>query len=297
MTGLEHDARAMPVDQFQRARQYVDTSFGRIAYVAAGTGPVALFLHGWPLSGYQWRYQLGSLADLRRVIAVDSLGLGHTEMAPGQPLGMANQAGMAAAFLDALGIDAVDLVGNDSGGGAVQVLAAHHPERIRTLTLTNCEVHDYDEDNPASVRLRKAVESGALAKLLAQGGTDPAAARRAIAVAYEHPERLPDEVIRAYFESMSGNAERVAQAIGYLRATTNKETIAIADQLRALHRPVQVLWGTADTFFPLTWAHWLRDNLPQVEVSEVEGGRVFWPEEHPAVLNRALRAFWTRHQP
>ena len=39
-------------------------------------------------------------------------------------------------------IDQVDLVGNDSGGGIAQIFAALHPSRVRSLTLTDCDVHD-----------------------------------------------------------------------------------------------------------------------------------------------------------
>ncbi len=49
---------------------------------------------------------------------------------------------MIAGFLDRLGISQVDLVGNDSGASISQVFAARYPSRLRSLTLTNCEVHD-----------------------------------------------------------------------------------------------------------------------------------------------------------
>jgi hypothetical protein len=34
--------------------------------------------------------------------------------------------------------------------------------------------------------------------------------------------------------------------------------------------------------------------LGVVEVLEIDGAPVFWPEEQPAVLDRKLRALWTR---
>ena len=40
------------------------------------------------------------------------------------------------------GIVQVDLVGNDSGGGIAQIFAAMHPQRVRSLTLTDCDTHD-----------------------------------------------------------------------------------------------------------------------------------------------------------
>ncbi len=41
-----------------------------------------------------------------------------------------------------LGLGQVDVVANDTGGAVAQVFAARYPHRIRTLTLTNCDVHD-----------------------------------------------------------------------------------------------------------------------------------------------------------
>jgi len=49
---------------------------------------------------------------------------------------------MLAEVLDALGLEKVDLVANDSGGAIAQIFAAHHPERLTSLVLTNCDVHD-----------------------------------------------------------------------------------------------------------------------------------------------------------
>ena len=51
---------------------------------------------------------------------------------------MTANARMLAEFLDALHIDQVDLVGNDSAGGICQIF----PHRVRSITLTNCDTHD-----------------------------------------------------------------------------------------------------------------------------------------------------------
>src|SRR5260370_42333013 len=52
---------------------------------------------------------------------------------------------MLAMLLDALSIDSVDLVANDSGGLVAQLCLAKYPQRARTLLLTNCDV---DENSP-----------------------------------------------------------------------------------------------------------------------------------------------------
>ena len=121
---------------------FVATPYGNIACREIGSGPVAVFLHGLPLSGREWREVMPPLAGLRRCIAIDQLGLGETEPVEDADLSYAGQADMLAACLDRLGVEQVDLVGNDTGGGIAQLFLARHGARLRSLTLTNCEVHD-----------------------------------------------------------------------------------------------------------------------------------------------------------
>src|SRR5262245_42784319 len=113
----------------------VKTASGTIAYVEQGQGPVALFVHGVLLNGHLWRHQLASLSDIRRCIALDLLAHGDTEIAATQDVSATANARMLGEFLDALQVDQVDLVGNDSGGGIAQIFAAHQPQRVRSLTL------------------------------------------------------------------------------------------------------------------------------------------------------------------
>ena len=103
------------VYEFHRMRKFADLPMGRIAYIERGAGPVALFLHGFPLNGYQWRGALERLSPFRRCIAADFMGLGYTEAPEPADLSLPAQADMLAALLAHLKIDQVDLVANDSG--------------------------------------------------------------------------------------------------------------------------------------------------------------------------------------
>ncbi len=63
--------------------------------------------------------------------------------------------------------------------------------------------------------------------------------------------------------------------------------------LRRLEAPTLVVWGTGDIFFPVKWAYWLRETIPGCrKVIEIEGARLFFPEERPDVLSDALREHW-----
>src|SRR5438132_14310491 len=111
----------------------VTTPSGTIAYAEQGQGSVALFVHGVVLNGHLWRHQLAALSDVRRCIAPDLLAHGDTEIAKEQDVSVTANARMLRELLDALHVDQVDLVGNDSGGGIAQIFAAHNPQRRRSL--------------------------------------------------------------------------------------------------------------------------------------------------------------------
>src|ERR1700735_2928597 len=128
-----------PMMEMERAKTVVHnvkTPSGQISYAEAGSGPIALFVHGVLLNNHLWRHQMTGLSDIRRCIAVDLLAHGDTEITPDQDVSVTTNAHTLREFLDALSIDQVDLVGNGSGGGISQIFAALNPQRVRSLTPT-----------------------------------------------------------------------------------------------------------------------------------------------------------------
>ena len=132
----------MDIATFHASRRFAEVKSGRIAYFEKGQGPVALFVHGVPLNGYHWRHVIDRVQNRRRCIAIDLMGLGYTEIGPSQDVSFTSQANMIAEVMDSLGIERVDLIGNDSGGAIAQIFAANYPKRLTSLVLTNCDVHD-----------------------------------------------------------------------------------------------------------------------------------------------------------
>jgi len=61
-------------------------------------------------------------------------------------------------------------------------------------------------------------------------------------------------------------------------------------QLRELRAPTLIVWGTDDVYFPVKWAHWLAETIPGAKPPvELEGARIFFPEERADEFNRLLR--------
>jgi len=280
----------MDAATFFAARRTVRTSSGMIGYVERGTGPVALFVHGVLLNGYLWRHQLEALSDVRRCIAVDLLAHGHTDAADGQDVSVTANAHMLAQFLDALGIDHVDLVGNDSGGGICQIFAALYPQRLRSFTLTNCDAHDNWPPEAFAPFVAMVAEGGLPGTIGAMVG-DKSVYRAALAPAYERPQDVSDATIDTYLQPFARDARRLKQLEAFVNAFDCRHTLAIEDGLRTLQVPTLIAWGTDDIYFPVEWSYWLQKAIPgTTRRVEFEGARIFFPEERPDDFNRELRA-------
>jgi pimeloyl-ACP methyl ester carboxylesterase len=295
VAGAARAAVAIDAAAFQASRRFVDTRFGRIAYVERGKGPAAVFIHGYPLNGFQWRGALERLAGKRRCIALDSMGLGYSEIPEGQDLTPAAQARMIAAVLDALAIPAADLVANDSGGAIAQIFALRYPDRVRSLLLTNCDV-PFD-DTPA---LKPAID-GARAGTFADRFLLPQLADKAMArsarglggLAYTNPANLTDEAIDCYLKPLVATPLRKAQLHGYTLGLDPNPLIGMEADMGRSQVPLRVVWGMGDGFFKTSDADWLDHAYPRSRgVRRVEGAKLFFPEEMPDLIAEEAARLW-----
>jgi pimeloyl-ACP methyl ester carboxylesterase len=274
--------------------RYIATPSGRIAYAEQGDGPVALFVHGVLVNSHLWRHQLAALSDTRRCIAVDLLGHGATEAVAGQDLSSAAQAVMLVELLDALGIETIDLLGNDGGGAIAQLFAVAHPDRVRSLVLTNCDAHD-NWPPQAFQGFVDMCAAGGLPNTLAAMAQDKAIYRSpdALGPCYEDPGQVGDDTIDAYLQPYLTNPDRLRDLARFVAAFDNSQTTAIEGQLRALQTPTLVVWGDGDVYFDRKWGRWLKDTIPGARrLVELKGARLFFPEERPGEFNREVRAHW-----
>ena len=292
MSHSQTDSRSI----FSSPVRTVTTASGTITYAEAGSGPapVAVFVHGVFLHHGLWAAQLAALSDVRRCLAPDLLAHGGSALATagGEPLDLRTQARMIIDFLDALGVYQADLVGNDTGGAICQLAAVMAPDRFRSLTLTNCDVHD-NWPPPPFMPIVDLARQGVMATVLPALAGDVSQVRSGVGGSFEHPEAVPDEVLLSFFAPFT-DQDRAAAVQAYVAGMDSAVTVAIRDDLAKLTVPAQMVWGTGDEFFALSWAQWLADTIPGAQrIVEVDGAKLFFPMERPDELNRPLRELWT----
>jgi pimeloyl-ACP methyl ester carboxylesterase len=293
----------MQLTELEDHRHTIATRSGEISYIDVDpatperTGPVALFVHGVATNAYLWRNVIGALSGqrpgTRRCIALDLPLHGRSPVTAGQDLSVAALAEGLEDFCDVLGLTGIDLVANDTGGAVAQVFAARHPERLATLTFTNCDTAGNlpPEDFKPTVELARA---GNLAPTAVALFADlDAAAKVAFGNGYEHLDRVDPAVIRSYLEPCFGSLERAREFERLLAAMDDADLEAVTPRLRELTVPTLIVWGTGDAFFDVSWAYRLRDTIPgTTQVVTVEGARLFFPDERAMDLVPHLEQHW-----
>jgi haloalkane dehalogenase len=287
-----------PIDEpaFHAMRRFAELPAGRIAYVERGSGRAALFLHGFPLNGFQWRGALERLSAHRRCIAPDFMGLGYSEIPDGQSVAPGAQAEMLAALLDQLSIAAVDLVGNDSGGEVAQLFVARYPKRVRTLLLTNCEVATDCPPKSFQPVLALSRAGTFVDRVLAPMVADKSAARSPTGIgrlAYVDPTNPTDEAVDCYFAPLVGSPRRKHQCEEYAVALGENPLAPVTRALQRSGVPVRIVWGSGDTVFSQANPDWLDRTFPRSRgVRRVENARAFFPEEMPEIIAAEARRLW-----
>ena len=285
----------MTIIELEAHRHTITTPHGPVSCIDVGSGPVALFVHGLGTNALLWRHVIRAFADDRRCVAIDLPLHGRTPAAAGQDFSLSALAEVVEGVCETAGLRSVDLVAHDTGGAVAQVFAARHSRRLRSLCLTNCETHD-NVPPEAFKPTADLAASGALAAGAEALLADPEAARALVfGSGYEDVTHLDLELLRSFLDPVLGTPERARQFERFILSLRPDDLLAAEPQLARLTVPTLIVWATQDVFFDLSWAYWLKSLIPGAsEVLEIDGGRLFFPEERPADLIDALQKHWAR---
>jgi pimeloyl-ACP methyl ester carboxylesterase len=261
----------------------------RVHYVEEGHGPATALIHGLGGFAESWRHNIPELARHGRVIALDLPGFGRS----GKPR-REYTAGFLAraldAFLRALGVEQVRLVGHSLGGAVASRYALEYPERVERLALLGAAVPGFDLRPSWVYRTLSLPGVGeVLASFLTRG-----ICAKGLERCFAQPD--PEE-IRFFVEheftartSLDGRAAYLS-----LLRTVKDDFTTGAEAYRAglgrLGRNVLVVHGREDRVVPLAHARRVAEGLGVAEPRWLDGCGHFPQIEHAAVVNASLRDF------
>jgi pimeloyl-ACP methyl ester carboxylesterase len=264
---------------------------GTIRYRDEGEGPVVVFVHGALVDGRLWEPVVERLRGTARCVVPDlPLGSHQVPMSPDADLSPHGLAALIAAFLDALDLREVTLVGNDTGGALAQLVVVRHPERIGRLVLTPCDAFEDFPPKAFKSLVAAAKVPGALkACLLPLRAKAP----RRLPIAYGRLTKrpVPDDV-------MDGWVLRALDDPGVMRdlrkALAGLDPALLLDnaaRLPGFDRPVLIAWAPEDRFFKYDNARRLSMTFPDARLEEVPDSYTFVSWDQPDRVARLIGAF------
>jgi pimeloyl-ACP methyl ester carboxylesterase len=273
----------------------IELSAGTIEYTdTGGDGPVLVFLHGVTVAPSQWRHVVAELStEYRCVLPHLPLGSHPRPMRPDADLSLRGIAMLIGEFLEELGLRDVTLVQNDWGGA--QVLVAHGgAERVARMVLVACEAFDnYPPGIPGRLLVLTARVPGGLA-LLTQLLRFRAARRAPGGWGWMSKRPVPDGVMDEWFRPAREQAAVRRDLATYGRSIPAREVLLDwAEGNRSFTGPVLVVWAAEDRLMPADHGPRLAALYPQGRLATIPDSYTLVPEDQPAALTAAIRAFLT----
>jgi pimeloyl-ACP methyl ester carboxylesterase len=279
-----------PFEGGEIERHWVTVAGSRMHCLRAGCGPELILLHGLLGTASTWEPTIPVLAGHSTVHAIDALGIGQSDRVPGLDPRLAAQAGRVIEFMDTLGIRSADFLATSHGGAVALSLAAHHPNRVRSLVL-------HAPANPFSricdplinfylsglgtwfahcvPTLPGSMQSLALGRMYG----DPAHLRAGSLAKYIDSLRIPGtvdyvlDILKVWFDDMA----KLRVALERVSAT-----------------PALLLWGDRDRAVALDSARELQLCFDRAEFELLPGTGHLPFEECPQVLARIVNSFLRR---
>jgi pimeloyl-ACP methyl ester carboxylesterase len=266
-------------------------SQGIVRYRESGEGPPIVFLHGLLVDGRLWRKVTPLLDDGFRCIVPDlPLGSHQQPMSMGADLSPPGLARIVADFLEALDLEDVVLVGNDTGGAISQITVANHPERIGRLVLTNCDA--FENFLPPAFRpLQWGARVPPVLNGLLQGMRFTPVRRLPIAYGWLIKRDFAGAPTREWVEPFLSDREIRRDTVKVLRGIDPRYTLEAAEKLRGFDRPALLAWAVEDRFFKISYAEKLASTIRETKLERIEDSYTFVPEDQPAHLAELIARF------
>jgi pimeloyl-ACP methyl ester carboxylesterase len=268
-------------------KQHIQAGDTDWVYYEGGQGPTMVLLHGYAARKEVWLDTAKDLTTHFHVIAADLPGWGESSRNDGGNYNVDAQSARLDAFLTALNLRGVVLVGHSMGGAITGTYAAEHPERVASLILVDSLGLKFKEN--AFVR---EVESGKNPFVF----DDRAGFERSTALAFLHPKHVPGRIVDAFVNDNKRNRDFLMRTFEQLRDPS--QALALDARIGKLSMPVLGLWCHDDKIIDVSALDTLRNGLtasPSISSTVLNGCNHMPMMERPTETAQILTGFAIAH--
>lgn len=267
----------------------------KIYYIAEGEGRPMFLLHGWGATSYTWRYNIQPFSKNYRVIALDMLGAGKSDICP--DFGYEFEQYLEAAYASIISICSAEgfpareliLVGNSLGGLLSWLLAANHPEMVSQLILI--DAGGYDQELPLLYRLALRMKpTKAFPRLFAKKIIE-----WTLRIVYYNHNLISRDMIDEYEKFANEPARaRVTQLILKNLLSRRKEASEVLKRLQKIKIPTLIIFGEEDRLVPAEYGHYFHNEIRDSELYYIPCSGHSPQEETPLAVNELILNFLHR---
>jgi pimeloyl-ACP methyl ester carboxylesterase len=272
----------------------VDLSAGTIEYEdTGGEGPAIVLLPGLIMDASLWEEVIADLAPEHRCIAPTlPLGAHRHAMRADADLSPRGLARLVSELLDRLDLHDVTLVGNDTGGALVQLLACDGATCVSRIVLVSCDAFD---NFPPGLTGRTLVLTGKLPPTMFGLFMQQMRLRplRRLPLAFGWLTMRGDAATARWIEPVLKQREVRRDTVRVLRRIAAERHLMLdtAECLPGFEGPALVVWARQDRVMPPEHGRRLAELLPQGRLVEIPDSYTLIPLDQPARLAEAIRGF------
>jgi pimeloyl-ACP methyl ester carboxylesterase len=288
------DLQPTSLPERQTVRSPIELSAGRIEYEdTGGEGPAIVLLPGLMMDASLWEEVIAHLAPDHRCIAPTlPMGAHRHAMHADADLSPRGLAHLVSELLDRLDLNDVTLVGNDTGGALVQLLACDGAPRVSRIVLVSCDAFD---NFPPGLTGKTLVLTGRLSPMMFGLFMQQMRLRplRRLPLAFGWLTMRGDAATARWTKPVLKQREIRRDTVRVLRGIAAQRHLLLdaAERLRSFHRPALVVWASQDRVMPPEHGRRLAELLPQGRLVEIPDSYTLIPLDQPAPLAEAIRQF------
>ena len=272
----------------------IELSAGTIDYEdTGGGGPTLVLLHGLLMDASLWDDVVADLSvDHRCVVPTLPLGAHRHAMHADADLSLRGIARLVAELLDRLDLRDVTVVGNDTGGALVQLLACDGTPHLSRIVLASCDAFD---NFPPGLTGKTLVLTGKLPPAMFGLFMQQMRLRplRRLPIAFGWLTKRGDAATARWMRPVLQQRAIRRDTVRVLRAAAADKHLMLdaAECLTTFDHPALVVWASEDRVMPPDHGRRLAELLPQGRLVEIPDSHTLVPLDQPTRLAQIIRDF------
>jgi pimeloyl-ACP methyl ester carboxylesterase len=280
-----------------RMTHNIELSAGTIEYEdTGGESPALVLLPGLMMDASLWEGVIAELSAEHRCVAPTlPMGAHRHAMHADADLSPRGLARLVSELLERLDLNDVTLVGNDTGGALVQLIACDDAARVGRIVLVSCDAFD---NFPPGLTGKALVLAGKLSPtvfglFMQQMRVRPL---RRLPLAFGWLTMRGDAATARWIKPVLTQHEIRRDTVRVLRGIAAERHLMLdaAERLPSFERPALVVWASQDRVMPLDHGRRLAELLPQGRLVEIPDSYTLIPLDQPARLAEAIHQFTRR---